>query len=214
MAGARAQGSDGERLKLSLDVLLKQPQAKQAGGRRVSSCAGVSLEPETVPRGAQKQWGMFFAARPALPLALRPRTATGKPKRQLPRLPPNINERRKLHYRVEADLIAYWRDYAARESRRHGMPRPLGRVRITAVVYRRNLGVADGPGDAERLKPLVDGLVAAGVLVNDRRREVEYGEVREEHVGYRGEGILMIVDELEPAGQAPSGRGRVASDGG
>jgi hypothetical protein len=81
--------------------------------------------------------------------------------------------------------------------------RRLQRARISAVIYRQRLGVADGPGDSERLKPLVDGLVTAGVLANDRRREVEYGEVREEHIGDRGPGILLIVEEIDAA--RPSG---------
>lgn len=104
-----------------------------------------------------------------------------------------------MHPHAERELIAYWRGYVVRECRRQAGMRLLQRARISAVIYRRSLNVADGSGDAERLKPLVDGLVEAGILKNDRRREVEYGEVREEHIGYRGYGLLLIVQELEPA---------------
>jgi hypothetical protein len=142
------------------------------------------------------RWRLFFAARPEIPAALRGTTASGKPKKAPPRLPPNINERRLMHPQVERKTIAYWRGLVPMEVRRqHGM-RLLERARISAVVYRRSLGVADASGDAERIKPLVDGLVDAGVIKNDRRREVEYGEVSEQHIGYRGMGVLLIVEEV------------------
>lgn len=142
------------------------------------------------------RWHLFFSARPEIPVALRGTTKSGKPKRQPPRLPPNINERRALHPMVERKLVEFWRNRVPMEVRRqHGM-RPLAHARISAVIYRRNLGVADGSGDSERLKPLVDGLVQAGVLPNDRRSEVTYGAVEEQHIGYRGEGVLLIVEEL------------------
>lgn len=142
------------------------------------------------------RWHLFFAARPELPAALRGVTASGKPRRAPPRLPPNINERRALGRHSERKLVAYWRGLVPMEVRRqHGM-RLLERARISAVIYRRSLGVADASGDAERIKPLVDGLVDAKVLKNDRRREVEYGEVSEQRIGDRGMGVLLIVEEV------------------
>lgn len=142
------------------------------------------------------RWELFFAARPEIPAALLGVTKSGKPKKQPPRLPPNINERRAMHPMVEKKTVAYWRELVPMEVRRqHGMRR-LEQARISAVIYRRSLGVADGSGDAERLKPLVDGLVDAGVLPNDRRSEVSYGAVDEQHIGYRGPGMLLIVEEL------------------
>ena len=104
-----------------------------------------------------------------------------------------------MHPMVEKKLVAYWREYAVREVRRQHAMRTLDRARISAIVYRRNMGVADASGDTERLKPLVDGLVSAGVLPDDRRRYVEYGEVEEQRIGYRGPGILLRVEAIEPA---------------
>lgn len=159
-----------------------------------TACVGRFYDGVTPERPTR--WALFFAARPEIPPALRGRTKSGKPKKQPPRLPPNINERRALHPQVERKLVAYWRGLVPLEVRRqHGM-RPLERARISAVIYRRSLNVADGSGDAERLKPLVDGLVDAGVLPNDRRSEVSYGAVTEEHIGYRGPGVLLIVEEI------------------
>ena len=158
------------------------------------ACVGRFYEGVTPERPTR--WALFFAARPEIPKALLGTTKSGKPKKHPPRLPPNINERRAMHPMVEKKTVAYWREGVPREVRRqHGM-RPLKRARISAVIYRRNLGVADASGDAERIKPLVDGLVDAGVLPNDRRSEVEYGEITEEHIGYRGMGVLLIVEEV------------------
>lgn len=159
-----------------------------------SGCVGRFYDGVTPERPTR--WHLFFSARPEIPVALRGKTKSGKPKRPPPRLPPNINERRVMHPMVERKTVAFWRDRVPMEvQRQHGMRR-LEHARISAVIYRRNLGVADGSGDAERLKPLVDGLVQAGVLPNDRRSEVSYGSVDEQHPGPRGEGVLLIVEAL------------------
>lgn len=139
-----------------------------------------------------RRFELWFPARPALPAALRPRTGSAKPKRMPPRLPPNINERRAMHPQAERKLVAYWRELAHLTAQSSQIPR-LDRVRLSGVVYRRNLGVADGSGDSERLKPLMDGLVDAGVLPNDTRRYVEHGTVDEQH----GEpGIRLFIEEV------------------
>lgn len=148
--------------------------------------------------GRQVRWDLWIPADHLIPVELRPRTKNGKPKRMPPRYPPNINERRAMHWQVERRVIEKWRARAAFEARRHPM-RMLERVRISARVYRRALGVADASGDAERLKPLVDGLVDANVIPNDTRRYVEYGPVEERRTGYRGDGILLTVESLEVA---------------
>lgn len=98
-----------------------------------------------------------------------------------------------MHWQTERRLIDYWRTLAATMAR--NIP-PLGHIRVEAVVYRRALGVADGSGDSERLKPLVDGLVDAGVVPNDRRREVEYGSCTEQRLTVNGPGIMLLVYEV------------------
>jgi hypothetical protein len=103
-----------------------------------------------------------------------------------------------MHPMTERPLVASWREKARLEAKRLEIPL-LERARISAVVFRRALGVADNSGDAERLKPLVDGLVDAGVMVDDRRRFVEYGSVEEQRTGRGGEpGIRLIVEAVEP----------------
>jgi crossover junction endodeoxyribonuclease RusA len=140
-------------------------------------------------------WRLWFAARPSLPPALRPRTKTGKPKPPPPVLPPNVNERRRLHPIAERNLVAHWRGLAFTLARQAGIP-SLGRIRVSVVARRRALGVADASGDAERLKPLIDGLVDAGVVPKDTYAYVEHGTVAEERAGTDGPGILLIVEEV------------------
>ena len=115
-------------------------------------------------------------------------------------LPPNANDR--LHWRVRAPWVAEWRKASADNARALQIP-ALGRVRISAVIYRSHLGKADADGDLARLKPLVDGLVDAGVIPDDRRQFVEYGPVIE-HRATGEPGLLLI---LEPAALG-SGEGR------
>lgn len=69
----------------------------------------------------------------------------------------------------------------------------LGRVRLSAVFYRRNLGVADADNDAARCKAPCDGLVRAGVLAGDSRKYVEWGEIREEH---GPTGFALVIEAL------------------
>ena len=176
----------------------ERPVHADSGAGAVLEPCGADSGPES---GVQGVWHMWFQADPYLPPFMRGRTKTGKVRRQPVRYPPNINERRAMHWTVERKAVARWRTYAVNEAKRHAM-RPLERVRISAQVHRPRLGVADGSGDSERLKPLVDGLVDAGVIANDTRRFVEYGPVTEMRSGYRGDGILLIVEALEPVAGA------------
>jgi len=107
-------------------------------------------------------------------------------------MPPNLmNARLKVRDRIRA--VRHWRELAGLEVRAFGIPR-LARIRLSATFYRRNLGVADEDGDRCRLKMLVDGIVAAGVIPTDTRAFVEWGEVSEA----RGApGVELLIEEVE-----------------
>ena len=109
------------------------------------------------------------------------------------RYPPNTNERRRMHHMAEAREVGRWRREAAELGKYIGRHQ---RIRVSAVVYRARLGVADESGDAERLKPLVDGLVDARVVPNDTRKHVEYGPVTEARAVEYGRGVELIVEVL------------------
>ncbi len=109
------------------------------------------------------------------------------------RMPPGPNDR--LHFRDRARMTRAWKEQAAIRVRLYGIPR-LGRIRLAAVFYRKRLGVADEDNDVARLKPIVDGIVAAGVVPTDTRAFVEWGTVGEQ----RGApGVELIIEEVDDA---------------
>lgn len=173
--------------------------AQDAAQRSPASISG-PLPPEhgqsgdVAPRDAQNAWRLWFAARPFVPVAMRGRTKTGKPKKSPPRLPPNINERTRMHWRTERRLTGYWRLEAFALGKAQRIP-PCQRVRVSAVVYREWSVEADESGDAERLKPLIDGLKDAGVIPDDTYRHVEHGGVRAVKASISG--IELIVEEIQ-----------------
>jgi hypothetical protein len=156
--------------------------------------AGLVSQATTAPRGAQNVWRLWFDARPVLPAALRGVTKSGKPKQGDPALPPNINERTRMHWRKERRLTGYWRAQAFAVAKQWGVT-SCQRIRITAVIHRVRATGADQSGDAERLKPLIDGLVDAGVIPDDTYRYIEHGGVSQ--VKAPNAGVLLIVEALE-----------------
>lgn len=144
-----------------------------------------------------RRWELWFARRLGPP---RKKTVTRygfkhTTRVRRPELPPNANDR--LHWRVKAPWIAEWRKAGCAAAVAHRMP-DLGRVCISAVIYRSHIGRADADGDLARLKPIVDGLVDAGVVPDDRRQFVEYGPMIE-HRATGEPGILLIIEEVEQA---------------
>ncbi len=105
-------------------------------------------------------------------------------------MPPGPNAR--LHWRHRAAITRAWKEQAGVLVRLAGIP-PLARIRISAIFYRRRLGVADEDNDRARLKPILDGIVAAGVIPTDTRAFVTWGEVSEA----RGApGLELIIEEV------------------
>lgn len=106
--------------------------------------------------------------------------------------PPGPNDSMPLRERLTSKV--YWRQAAAERIRIQQIPK-LGRVKLSAVFYRRALGVADEDNDRARLKPIVDGLVRAGVLPKDTRVFVVWGDVTEE----RGpDGLALVIERADP----------------
>lgn len=87
-----------------------------------------------------------------------------------------------------------WKKLAHMTVRMHDIPK-LPRIRISAVFFRRNMNSADYDGDVFAMKRILDGIVAAGVVPNDSRRYVEWGDVLEERGRpYR---VELTLEELE-----------------
>ena len=174
-----------------------QRQMPEGSQRALAGSGAPKVLKVTTDSPEPRTWRLWFAARPTLPPALRPTGKNGKPKRSPPVLPPNVVERSNLTWPAERALIGYWRLLAKTVAGYADIPR-LQRARISGVVYRRAIGVADEDNDKSRLKPLVDGLRDAGVIKNDTRQFVEFGPVTEERAGADGIGLLLIVDEIDP----------------
>ena len=104
--------------------------------------------------------------------------------------PPSPNAR--MHIYAKSKSNKQWRRFAGLAARYQEIP-PQQRIRLSAVIVRRALGVADEDNDRARLKPVVDGLVDAGVIPNDHRGCVEWGSVDEE----RGPaGLRLVIEAL------------------
>ena len=118
---------------------------------------------------------------------------TGRWELRFDGLPEADNVRRRWHWARRAAHDKAWRTEAALKAQAARIP-GLYRVRLSAVIYRPRLGVADPRNDQARLKVIEDGLVDAGIVPNDTYRYVEVGAIREE----RGApGVLLVVEALE-----------------
>lgn len=93
-------------------------------------------------------------------------------------MPPSPND--KMGWRKKASETKVWREMARLKATSAGVP-SMDKVKVSAVFTRRNLGVADEDNDHGRLKPIIDGFRDAGVIANDTRGFVVWGDIDEEH---------------------------------
>lgn len=91
--------------------------------------------------------------------------------------PPNANQKRRMHHFREAESNRVWRraafmlgKQALRESRIHGTP--FDRATLEVVWLYRVERRRDTTGVIEAIKPLVDGLVDCGLLLDDDSRHL------------------------------------------
>lgn len=88
----------------------------------------------------------------------------------LPDLPAwSLNSRG--HWTERAETVAAWRLVAKNEANRL-LPKRLGRVAITLTMTPADRRRRDPDGIVGALKPIIDGLVDAGVLADDSWRHV------------------------------------------
>ncbi len=106
--------------------------------------------------------------------------------------PPSPNDR--LHWRKRAKLTKHWRTLAKVEAQRQVIP-PMKKIKLSVVIYRRNLGVADEDNDRGRTKGILDGIVDAGVVPNDTRGEIIWGPVDEAKWNGKKKQIKIMIEE-------------------
>lgn len=106
--------------------------------------------------------------------------------------PPNMNGSDSPFRRRAARRL--WRANAAILAERAQLPtREIIRYRISGVISRRALLVADHDGDVSRFKSILDSLVDGDYLPGDTRRYVEWGPITEA----RGPaGFTLTIEEL------------------
>ena len=120
------------------------------------------------PATATRQWWLMFA---------------GYPK----------NQNKRGHWATLARETKKWRLAGWFRAKEMQVP-PMQRIRVSAVIVRRSIGVADEGNDRDRLKPIVDGLVDAGVVPNDTYAHVTYGTMAQR----RGPaGLELLIEELD-----------------
>lgn len=105
----------------------------------------------------------------------------------------NANHRR--HWRVKARMVKAWRRAAAGEA---GMLPPVPTpVRVTMIVHRHHdRGFYDASNYADTGKAILDGIVDAGVLPDDRNAYVVGPDMRQGEPWPAG-GITVVLDPLD-----------------
>lgn len=80
-----------------------------------------------------------------------------------------VNRTMRWHWRKKAALRRAWRDHSKGVAERHQAP-PLGQARLELVIHVRSAGAADPQNfpSAEPVKGLIDGLVDAGIVPDDK----------------------------------------------
>ena len=115
-------------------------------------------------------------------------------------LPANDNARRSMHFMTRAKHDREWHDRVLLQVLEVHMPRRiddaggLTKIRVSAVFYHPRLGVADPDNDRARLKPVIDGLVHAGVIRRDTYDHVDLNGPCTEERGPSG--FRLIVEDL------------------
>ena len=102
-----------------------------------------------------------------------------------------INSNQRLHRMAQAKLTKTWRNATALAA--HGTQPFAGQVRIIAHIYKPRNGRYDPNNLWPTIKACVDGIVDAGVLVDDDHKHVIGPDMRNGGIG-NPEIILEIIE--------------------
>lgn len=100
-----------------------------------------------------------------------------------------INSNQRLHRMAQAKLTKSWRQASAAAA--HGIPSFVGQVHIIAHIFKPRAGRYDTNNLAPTTKAIVDGLVDAGLLLDDSTEYVIGPDHR-----HGGKGPAEIVLEI------------------
>lgn len=112
--------------------------------------------------------------------------------------PASLNDR--VHWSERARGARWWRQVTWAVCRAAGVP-PLGRASVELHVTPPDRRRRDQDNLVATLKPVLDGLVDAGVVPDDTPEHVEYGvpRLREPDGTRRWSWLLLIRDATPPA---------------
>ena len=109
-----------------------------------------------------------------------------------------INANDRPHWRKKADLTAAWREAGRKAIQdldaRSMAPLPFeGRVRVLAHIWKQRRGLYDPNNLNPTTKAILDGIVDAGVLIDDSFTYVDGPDHR--HGGYGQPRIVFTIEE-------------------
>lgn len=107
-----------------------------------------------------------------------------------------INSNHRQHRMAQAKLTKTWRQASAAAA--HGLPPFTGQVHITAHIFKPRAGRWDPNNLWPTVKAAVDGLVDAGLLIDDDHRHVIGPDMRS-----GGKGNPEVVLEIIETGTTP-----------
>lgn len=93
----------------------------------------------------------------------------------------NSNDRR--HRMAAAKLTAQWRMAAKIAARVEGVPKFTERVHLTAIIHKQRGGRWDANNYWPTVKATVDGLVDAGILIDDSNEHIIGPDMRPGQTG-------------------------------
>jgi hypothetical protein len=114
---------------------------------------------------------------------------------RIPGLPSTTNSQGRAHWALKAKEARQWKALVIFAVGRRIPARPLKRAKLT--LTRVSSGTIDADGMVSSFKHVIDGLIAAGVIENDRMSNIGFPEYRHEK-GKAKEGFIIVrVDETE-----------------
>jgi hypothetical protein len=113
-----------------------------------------------------------------------------------------INSNQRLHRMQVAKLTALWRDAGLEAAARHGWEPFTGRVHITAHIWKARGGRYDPNNLWPTVKACVDGIVSAGLLVDDDHAHVLGPDMR--HGGKGEPALVFVIRELDTPEEIPN----------
>lgn len=112
----------------------------------------------------------------------------------IPGLPSTTNSSGRKHWAIKAKEARQWKTWVYYEVHKHRPTEPLLKARLT--LTRVSSGECDSDGLVSSFKHVIDGLVYAGILVNDRFSNIGMPEYRQLKCAPKQGHIMVKIEEL------------------